>query len=64
MWADADVAAAATQMRAVFENQKAAREKAVRARQDIKAKYAMETFRATLAVRIEAIRKMRRQHAA
>ena len=63
-WADASVAAAAAQMRAVFQDQDAAREKAARARQNIKTRYAMATFRTALAARIEAIREMRRRHAA
>jgi glycosyltransferase involved in cell wall biosynthesis len=57
-WANADVGAAAAQMRAVFENQETARDKAGHARQNIKAKYAVEAFGKVLAARIEAIGEM------
>jgi glycosyltransferase involved in cell wall biosynthesis len=62
LWADADIAAAAKQMQAVFGDPVAAREKAARARQNIRSKFAIERFHATIAARIEAIRE--RQHAA
>ena len=55
-WADADVDAAAGQMRWVFENYGDAMKKAERARANIVEKYALGTFRATLMERIEAIR--------
>ncbi len=55
-WADADVEAAALQMRLVFENYGDAIKKAERARANILEKYALGTFRATLVERIEAIR--------
>jgi glycosyltransferase involved in cell wall biosynthesis len=62
LWADADVVDAAAQMCAVFENQEIAREKAEHARQNIRAKYAVEEFSKVLAARIQAIGEMRRQH--
>jgi glycosyltransferase involved in cell wall biosynthesis len=55
-WADADVQAAATQMRQVFENYGDAMKKAARARSSIVEKYSVETFRATLMERIASIR--------
>jgi len=55
-WADADVEAAASQMRLVFENYGNAMKKAARARANIVEKYAVGTFRATLTERIAAIR--------
>lgn len=56
LWADADVEAAARQMRAVFEDRDAAAEKAERARRNIKAQYATQAFAAALRARIHAIR--------
>jgi glycosyltransferase involved in cell wall biosynthesis len=55
-WADADVDAAAAQMRHVFENYDDALMKAVRARSNIVEKYSMEKFRSTLAARLAGIR--------
>ena len=57
MWADADVADAARQMRAVFDNYDAARAKAAIARANIKEKYSRAVFGETLKARMEAIRK-------
>jgi glycosyltransferase involved in cell wall biosynthesis len=56
LWADADIAAAAAQMQAVFENREVVAEKAERARLNIKSKYAIEIFAAALRTRIDAIR--------
>ena len=55
-WADADVEAAAAQMRRVFENYGDAMKKAAEARTSIAEKYSVETFRGTLTERIAAIR--------
>ncbi|HTT97655.1 MAG TPA: glycosyltransferase [Rhizomicrobium sp.] len=57
VWADADVADAARQMRAVFDDYDAARAKASRAREDIVARYSRDAFGKTLKTRMEAIRK-------
>lgn len=57
VWADADIASAATQMRAVFGDRVAAGEKAQAARTLIRMKYAMGTFKSALAARISAIRE-------
>jgi len=58
VWADADVADAARQMRAVFDNYDAARAKAAVARTAIKEKYARDRFGQTLKARLDAIRKV------
>ncbi len=55
-WADADVEAAAAQMRRVFADYDGALAVAARARRNIVRKYSVEAFRATLAARIAAIR--------
>jgi glycosyltransferase involved in cell wall biosynthesis len=55
VWADADVDAAAAQMRAVFQDQQGALAKAARAQQDIKTRLGIETFKTTLAARVRDI---------
>ena len=57
VWADADMADATRQMRAVFDNYDEARAKAALARTNIAAKYSRDAFGKTLKARIEAIRK-------
>lgn len=57
VWADADVADAARQMRAVFDNYDAARAKAALARTSIAEKYSRDAFGKTLKARMDAIRK-------
>jgi hypothetical protein len=59
VWADADIADAARQMRAVFDHYDVARSKASRARKSIVAKYSRETFSRALKARIETIRNGR-----
>jgi glycosyltransferase involved in cell wall biosynthesis len=54
-WADADVDAAAAQMRAVYQDQQGALAKAARAQQDIKTRLGIDTFKTTLAARVRAI---------
>jgi tetratricopeptide (TPR) repeat protein len=55
LWADADIAAAAEAMRAVFGNYEEARRRADRARELIRRNYAVDAFRSSLASRIDAI---------
>jgi len=57
-WADADIDAAARRMREVFEDRDTALVKAARARAGIQAAFGMETFRATLARRVQAIQAL------
>jgi len=54
-WADADVDAAAAQMRAVHDDYDSALARAARARDNIRTAYGMERFRAILAARVAAI---------
>jgi glycosyltransferase involved in cell wall biosynthesis len=58
-WADADIADAARQMRAVFDDYDIALAKAARAQSSIKAKYSVDAFATTLAARLAAIRTAR-----
>lgn len=60
MWADADMADAARQMRAIFDDYVTARARAEHARANIKKKYSTSTFAATLSQRIEVIRSRSR----
>jgi hypothetical protein len=57
VWADADIADAARQMRAVFDSYDEARTKAALARTNIVAKYSRDAFGKTLKARIEGIRR-------
>jgi glycosyltransferase involved in cell wall biosynthesis len=60
-WADADVDAAAAQMRRVFENFDDALQKAARARSNVVEKYSLDSFRAAVSARIVSIRSNLRQ---
>ncbi|MEI9929107.1 MAG: glycosyltransferase [Rhizomicrobium sp.] len=57
VWADADVANAARQMRAVFDNHGEALAKAGRARDALKSRYSVNVFAETLKKRIASIRQ-------
>jgi glycosyltransferase involved in cell wall biosynthesis/tetratricopeptide (TPR) repeat protein len=60
VWADADIADAARQIRSVYDDYAAACVKAARARANIKERYSTATFAATLSQRIGAIRNRTR----